>query len=73
MFSNLLKNGKKIRVYDKNGKFTATTFYYKDGIIYYNNDELGYNCKHDLFTEKHGKFNRHIVNMLNDGFCIDIQ
>lgn len=72
MFIELLKQNKKIRVYDKNGIYTETTFYYNNGNIYYNNDEIGHNCKHDLFTEHNEKFNIHIANMISENFCIEI-
>lgn len=73
MYYNLLKDGRHIKVYDKKGNYTATTFYLKDGLVYYNNDELGYNCKHDDFSAKKGRFNVFIANMLKKGFSIDIQ
>ena len=70
MFYNLLKNSNAISVYG-NGH-TETTFYYKNNGVYYDNDELGYNCLHEDFTLNPLNFERHINNMLSEKFIIEI-
>ena len=72
MFYKLLKQGKKIKIYDKKGVYTPATFYCKNNDIYYDSDALGHNCKHDVFTNNFNKFNEHIQNMLDENFSINI-
>ena len=70
MYLDLLQNGYAITLYGKG--YTATTFYYDNNCIYYNNDEIGYKCKHDVFTQDKKFFDLHINNMLNAYMCVEI-
>lgn len=68
MYYNLLKQGKKITVSDKNGIYTASTFEMIDGSIWYKNDEIG-KGKSQLMAKT---FNNHITRMLQENFTITI-
>lgn len=72
MYLQLLKDGKKITVSDKQGNYTATTFYFGDGVINYINAEIG-KGKHSNFTKNNKLFNKHITNMIQQDFQIIIE
>lgn len=72
MFTNLLKQGKKITIYDKNGVYVPTQFFFKDKKIYYNNRAIGGGV-HDDFTDANALFEKHVEKMLKDGMQISIE
>lgn len=71
MFYQLLKNGKRIKVSDGKGIYTATEFWLYAGKVFYANYELGFG-EHPLFTSDCNAFDNHINKMIDEGFSISI-
>lgn len=73
MFYQLLKQGKKITVQDKNGEFYPTKFYIKDCKICYDNNAIGLDCINENMTARPNLFESHIATMLESGFQVVIE
>lgn len=73
-FSEIVKAGYVICI-DNDGihttGYTPTTFRYHDGGYYFDNaDMIKPDTRHDIMTDD--RFNKHIKNMMKDGFKITI-
>ena len=69
MFSNLLQKDYAIKI-SKDG-YAATTFRMIDGKVHYSNPAIGSGI-HDEFSENIVDFDKHISNLLSEGFIITI-
>lgn len=71
-FVLLLTFVKSIEIFDEEGHYASTKFYYKDDKVYYNNNALG-NCVHDDFTKNPNLFEKHVNTMLSNGLQLKIE